>query len=83
MPTEAEQRFIQAWRYAGPELEKIKRRELEELDESAGLRTIGGPVAFERPYSGLIEFQAWMMRLRVIQLTRCTQQPSEPSQPGK
>ncbi len=66
-----------------PELEKIKRRELEELDESAGLRTIGAPVAFERPYSGLIEFQAWMMRLRVMQLTRSTQQPSEPLRPGK
>ncbi len=70
MPTEAEQRFIQAWRYAGPELDKIKRRELEELDESAGLRTIGAPVAFERPYSGLIEFQAWMMRMRVVQLEK-------------
>ncbi len=70
MPTEAEQRFIQAWRYAAPELEKIKRRELQELDEAAGLRMISAPAQPERPYSGLIEFQAWMMRMRVVQLTK-------------
>ena len=68
MPTEAEQRFIQAWRYAAPELEKIRRRELLELDESAGLRMIGAVAQQDRPRSGLIEFQAWMMRLRVYQL---------------
>lgn len=68
MPTDAEQRFIQAWRYAAPELEKIQRRELRELDESAGLRMIGAPAQSDRPDSGLIEFQAWMMRMRVMQL---------------
>lgn len=70
MPTEAEQRFIQAWRYAAPELEKINRRELRELDEAAGLRMIGAPVQPEHSRSGLIEFQAWMMRMRVIQLNK-------------
>jgi len=68
MPTEAEERFIQAWRYAAPELEKIRRRELLELDESAGLRMIGAVAQQERSRSGLIEFQSWMMRLRVYQL---------------
>jgi hypothetical protein len=49
-------------------LEKIQRRELRELDESAGLRMIGAPAPSDRPQSGLIEFQAWMMRMRVMQL---------------
>lgn len=68
MPGDAERRFIQAWRYAAPELEKIQRRELRDLDKSAGLEMIGAPVSPDRPYSGLIEFQAWMMRLRIMQL---------------
>jgi hypothetical protein len=70
MPTDAEQRFIQAWRFAAPELEKIQRRELRELDDSAGLRMIGAPPNEECPYSGLIEFQSWMMRMRVIELRK-------------
>ena len=70
MPTEAEKRFIEAWRYATPELEKIKRRELQELDEAEGLRMIGAPAQPERLSSGLIEFQAWMMRMRVLQLQK-------------
>ena len=70
MPTDAEQKFIQAWRYATPELEEIHRRELLELDESAGLKMIGAAAQPERPPSGLIEFQAWMMRMRVIELEK-------------
>jgi hypothetical protein len=83
MATEAEQRFIQAWRYAAPELEKIRRRELLELDESAGLRMIGAPAPSERPESGLIAFQAWMMRMRVLQLTKQLSQQQTPSQTGE
>jgi len=83
MATEAEQRFIQAWRYAAPELESIRRRELLELDETAGLRMIGAPAPSERPENGLIVFQAWMMRLRVVQLMQQLSQHQTPSQAGE
>ncbi len=68
MPTEAEQRFINAWRYASPRLEAIRCQELRELDENAGLRMLGADSPAQHPSSGLIHFQAWMMRLRVIQM---------------
>lgn len=65
-----EQRFIDAWRYAAPRLEEIKRQELRQLDEDAGLRMIGAGRVTETASSGLIHFQAWMMRLRVIQMQK-------------
>ncbi|MEM6691380.1 MAG: hypothetical protein AAF664_18275 [Planctomycetota bacterium] len=68
MPTEAEQRFIDAWRFAAPRLEAIRQQELRKLDESDGLRMLGTTGDRSNPTSGLIEFQSWMMRWRVRQL---------------
>ena len=72
MPTEQEQNWIDAWRYAGPRLEQIRRDELRSLDESAGARLLGAGVQrpANTPSSGLATFQAWMMRLRVLELMR-------------
>lgn len=70
MPTPAEQRFIDAWRYAAPRLEEIKRQELRQLDEHAGLRMIAASQPIESASSGLIQFQAWMMRLRVTEMQK-------------
>jgi hypothetical protein len=38
MPTENEKKWIAAWRSAGPELERIRREELANLDEEQGTR---------------------------------------------
>ena len=81
MPTPAEQRFIDAWRYAGPQLEEIRRRELRELDEQAGLRMLGANVPVQHAESGLIQFQAWMMRLRVIEMQRTIKQLAAAASP--
>jgi hypothetical protein len=60
--TEDESRWITAWRYAGPELERIRNEELRQLDEMAGLRSL---VNQNQP-SGLEIFQQWMMRWRIL-----------------
>ena len=66
--TDQEQRFIDAWRRAGPELERIRNEELRNLDEQEGTRlaTLLGVVTGVRPRpdSGLLDFQRWMMRWR-------------------
>jgi len=38
MPTENEKKWIAAWRSAGPELERIRREELKNLNEEQGTR---------------------------------------------
>ena len=69
MPTEQEKQFIDAWKFAGPELERIRNDELKQLDESAGLKLLGATVAAKPIHTGLAIFQAWMMRLRIIELS--------------
>ena len=66
--TDQEKRFLDAWRHAGPELERIHNEELRQLDEQEGTRlaTLLGVVTEvrSRSDSGLVEFQRWMMRWR-------------------
>jgi hypothetical protein len=68
MTTDQEQRFIDAWRRAGPELERMRNDELRALTEREGTRlaTLLGVVTEmrPRPSSGLVDFQRWMMRWR-------------------
>jgi len=52
MSTPPEQRFIDAWRFAAPRLEQIRREELRQLDEDAGLRMIGAGEPTEHARSG-------------------------------
>lgn len=59
-----EQRWIEAWRYATPELEKIRARELRSLSADAGAPRQNNQKS-ER--CGLEDFQQWMMRWRVQQ----------------
>lgn len=40
MATDDERRWVETWRRAGPELERIRNEELRNLDESAALRKI-------------------------------------------
>ena len=65
---EKQQQWIAAWRSAGPELERIRNKELSELsDEQATLQAtfLGiANVAQPLPESGVYELQQWMMRWR-------------------
>jgi hypothetical protein len=63
------QRWVQAWKEAGPELEAIRVREVREADNLKVLAMLEG--AFNhalrtmppRPSSGLVEMQAWFAKL--------------------
>lgn len=68
--TESEQRFIEAWAMAGPELERIRQAELRQLDQRAGILMISRKFPEPAQFSGLAVFQSWMMRLRVIELMK-------------
>jgi|GEM_PF-1963438 len=68
MPTENEKRWIAAWKSAGPELERIRNEELQQLDDQAGLRSLGAFNLGVHETNGLVIFQAWMSRYRSLQL---------------
>jgi len=67
---EKQQRWIAAWRVAGPELNRIREEELRQKDEQFGLASLGAYVTDNSEINGLITFQSWMMRLRVIELNK-------------
>ena len=69
MPTGQEKQWIAAWRSAGPELERGRNQELRQLDEPAGLQLLGAWTTPEQS-SGLVAFQALMMRMRVRDLLK-------------
>jgi hypothetical protein len=61
--------WVETWRTAGVELEAIRRHELRSLNKQDAIRQIFGeenevspPVG--EPTSGLVEQQAWFVRLR-------------------
>jgi hypothetical protein len=61
--------FVEHWRELGPELELIRRRELQNISTPQALRNLAG--AFEdcrrrfrpQPTSGLIQLQEWFKKL--------------------
>jgi len=63
-------RWVQAWKNAGPELERIRRRELRQLDAYAAIALLSGPADYgeapraPKPTSGLIEQQRVFRKLR-------------------
>ena len=62
-------RYVKGWERTGRELEKIRRKELRELDEQKGgvglgaLAEIGVQYGRPRTTSGLVEMQKWFMKL--------------------
>lgn len=70
MPTENEKKWIAAWRSAGPELERIRREELRAMPEHAGLKMLGALDVAAESQNGLVIFQAWMSRLRILELQK-------------
>jgi hypothetical protein len=62
-------RWVETWRQAGPELEEIRRREIEATDSAVAIRQLFGsaPPPWDLPprtTSGLVEQQAWFAKLR-------------------
>lgn len=56
-------RWVQAWKNAAPELERIRRQELRQLDAYTAIALLCGPADYReaprapKPTSGLIEQQ--------------------------
>jgi hypothetical protein len=64
------QRWVDTWKEAGPKLDAIRRREIQQADNLKVLAMLEG--AFNhalrtlppRPSSGLVEMQRWFAKLR-------------------
>lgn len=62
-------RWVEAWKLAGPDLERIRRQELRELDTYRAIELLCGTADYTKPpraprlTSGLVEQQQWFMRL--------------------
>jgi hypothetical protein len=64
----AGRRWVQAWREAGQEMERLRREELRRLDGQRTIALLCGPADYRvpprapRPTSGLIEQQQWFKK---------------------
>ena len=62
------QRWVEVWKLAGPELERIRRKEIRELDTYRTIAMLCGPADYTipprapKPSSGLVEQQRWFMK---------------------
>jgi hypothetical protein len=67
---EAGRKWVLAWKAAGPELERLRRRELRELDGFKTIALLCGPADYRtpprapKPTSGLVEQQRWFEKAR-------------------
>jgi hypothetical protein len=63
-------RWIETWKRAGPELERLRREELRRLDPQSSIELLCGPTDYTvaprapKPTSGLVEQQRWFMKAR-------------------
>jgi hypothetical protein len=70
MTREEAQEFVERWRKAGPELEKIRREELRALTDAEGQKLFGSLLEFaslhpqKRATSGLVEQQRIFQKAR-------------------
>ena len=61
-------RWVQTWKEAGPELERVRREELRRLDPERSIELLSGPADYTvpprapKPTSGLVEQQWWFMK---------------------
>jgi hypothetical protein len=61
-------RWVETWRLAGADLERIRRKEIRELDTYKALLLLCGSADYTRPpyapepWSGLVEQQSWFMK---------------------
>jgi hypothetical protein len=63
-------RWVETWRLAGVDLERIRREELRSLDAYRAIELLCGQADFtsppraSRPDSGLVEQQRWFMKAK-------------------
>ena len=63
-------RWVQTWKKAAPELERVRRQELRQLDPYSAISLLSGPADYRiaprapKPSSGLIEQQRVFRKLR-------------------
>lgn len=63
-------RWVETWRLAGEDLERIRRKELRELDARRAIELLCGDADYTsaprapKPTSGLVEQQRWFMKAR-------------------
>lgn len=63
-------RWVEIWKLAGPDLERIRRQEIRELDTYQTIALLCGPADYHRaprapkPSSGLVEQQRLFMKAR-------------------
>ncbi|MEW6367036.1 MAG: hypothetical protein AB1714_20595 [Acidobacteriota bacterium] len=61
-------RWVETWKLAGADLERIRRKELRALDTYQAIARLCGPADYTRPprapkpSSGLVEQQRWFMK---------------------
>ncbi len=61
-------RWVETWRLAGQDLERIRRKEIRELDTYKTIRLLCGsadytqPPYAPQPWSGLVEQQRWFKK---------------------
>ncbi|HWO00285.1 MAG TPA: hypothetical protein VNS63_13560 [Blastocatellia bacterium] len=61
-------RWVETWKLASKDLERIRRKELRELDAYRAIAMLCGPADYTRPprapkpYSGLVEQQRWFTK---------------------
>jgi hypothetical protein len=62
------QRWVETWKRAGEELERIRRQEIRQLDTYRTIELLCGnadytlPPRAPKPTSGLVEQQSWFIR---------------------
>ncbi|MGA2031527.1 MAG: hypothetical protein ABSG68_04670 [Thermoguttaceae bacterium] len=61
-------RWVQAWQKAGPDMERLRRAELRQMDAQRAIALLCGeadyrlPPRAPRPTSGLVEQQQWFKK---------------------
>jgi len=66
----AMRRWVETWKRAGPELEAIRRKEIEKINTLESLAALEGAFNYAtrtlppRDSSGLVEMQKWFAKLR-------------------
>ena len=64
----AGRRWIETWRLAGVDLERIRRQEIRALDTYRTIALLCGPADYRtpprapKPWSGLVEQQRWFIK---------------------
>jgi hypothetical protein len=61
-------RWVQTWKLAGADLERIRRQEIRQRDNLRAIELLCGEADYTceprvpKPYSGLVEQQRWFMK---------------------